>query len=116
MVRRLRNAWLIGLYTTELDSRIISLGFEVTKVLARIDEEHKSEEAPELLVFSEDNFTDIDSMYTAKDLFPDAVLVSIPALTSWQEDEYAYSWKEKHNPSIHRLVSSILERVHRWDN
>jgi hypothetical protein len=116
MTPLLKSAWLVGLYTAEIDSRVADLGFQITKVVSNIIEEHASECAPELLVFSEDKFTDGDSMYAAKDFFPDSIIVSLPALNSWQEDEYAYSWKERHEPSVSRLVSSILEREHRWSN
>jgi hypothetical protein len=116
MPHLLKSAWLVGIYTSEIDLRVADLGFQITKVVSTIIDEHASEHAPALLVFSEDQFTDGDSMYAAKDYFPESIMVSLPALNSWQEDEYAYSWKERHEPSVSRLVTSILEREHRWDN
>jgi hypothetical protein len=78
MINSVKNAWLIGLYTIDIEARIESLGYKLTRLCESLEEEnHTDEEKPSLIVFSDDVFSDVRSMRIAKNSFPNALLISI---------------------------------------
>ena len=102
-----KMAWLIGLYTNEIQASIERLGYRLSRFYPHLNS-IKTDERPSLIVFSEDEFTDTDGMFALKDLYPEAVMITLPAGIS----------REKHAEviSVTRLVSDIQHREYRWDN
>jgi hypothetical protein len=112
----IKTAWLVGLYTMDIEERIESLGYKLTRLFTDLQPNTPEEGKPSLIVFSDDRFTSLDSMYIAKDTFPQALLISIPARvdagTKWIDDD-----REGQTDSpMERLILSIKEREYRWDN
>jgi hypothetical protein len=108
-----KNAWLIGLYTTDIEHRIESLGYRLIHCYAGLDFQHKGTDAPALIVFSEDEFSNPDWMFSLRNSYPESVMISMPIHAA------SYPHSVNNNPgksSIRRLIFSIQERLHRWDN
>jgi hypothetical protein len=109
MINSVKNAWLIGLYTIDIEARIESLGYKLTKLCASLEENNTDIEKPSLIVFSDDVFSDVRSMRIAKNSFPDALLISLAG-----GNERPLEKGEK--TSAIRLISIIKGRENRWDN
>lgn len=110
-----KSAWLIGLYTPDIEHRIESLGYRLTRCYADVDFKQESNDKPGLIVFSEDEFSDPDWMFLLRHSYPESVMITLPIHTTLQT--YVYSGiGEPRTSSIQRLITSIQEREHRWDN
>jgi hypothetical protein len=107
-------AWLVGLYTAEMDARIEKLGYKLTRLFPDLTFVGKVEEQPDLIVFSEDEFSDPETMLMARNSYPEAVMISLPVEMLFIMKENPLASKGKH--SIARLVSTIQHRENRWDN
>lgn len=111
-----KNAWLIGLYTIDIEARIANLGYKLTRFYSNIKDHREGDDVPELIVFSNDNFNDVETMYMAKNFFPQSLLISLPAHIESVENAFEYPIDRVPGPSMSRLINSIKEREYRWDN
>jgi hypothetical protein len=111
-----KNAWLIGLYTNDIEARIERLGYKLTRLCPDLQDRDMLDDKPSLIVFSEDQFSPIDAMYMAKRAYPEVLLISLPVRIEWGRDTSQYSFKKESQISINRLITSIKEREYRWDN
>jgi hypothetical protein len=108
-----KNAWLIGLYTMDVEAKVESLGYKITRLIT--DLQHCApEENPSLIVFCDDYFKTMESMSIAKVFFPQALLMSLPSGVEFSKNQSAPI--NKPDPSVQRLLTSIKEREYRWDN
>jgi hypothetical protein len=112
----MRKAWLIGVYTSEVECRIEDLGYSLTQVFSMPSMIDSSLKAPDLIVFSDDGLDCIDQMETLRYVFPTALIISIVAKHVFWEDCLTYTERRSSEQSVARLVNQILEREHRWDN
>lgn len=115
MINSPKIAWLIGLYTVDIEARITSLGYKLTRFYSHL-REHQDEDAPSLIVFSNDNFHDVETMHIAKSFFPKSLLISLPVRIESVENAFDYPEHLAPGPSMSRLINSIKEREYRWDN
>jgi hypothetical protein len=69
-----------------------------------------------MIVFSEDKFSDTDLMFTLKDVYPDAVMISLPAVDMIQAGHEPDISTTAISGSLSRLILSIQHREYRWDN
>lgn len=111
-----KNAWLIGLYTVDIEARIESLGYKLTRLFTNLQQQALGDEPPSLIVFSNGHFNDIKSMYAAKDFFPQTLLISLPVRIESVQNAFDYPMEKEPGPSMTRLITSIKEREYRWDN
>lgn len=113
----MKDAWLIGLYTTEVECRVEELGYTVTHVYATSEAiDSLQQNAPELIVFSDDGLTHLDQMEAIRHVFPNSLLISVPVSHFFLENCVSYSDKRSSEQSVARLIYQINEREHRWDN
>lgn len=112
----MKNAWLIGVYTIDVECRIEDLGYTVTHVYATPETIDTIQYGPELIVFSDDGVSNIDKMETIRHVFPEALIISIPVSHFFLEDCLSYSDRRSSEQSVARLLYQIYEREHRWDN
>jgi hypothetical protein len=111
-----KSAWLIGLYTNDLGARIERLGYKLTRLYPDLCNRDAPDDKPSLIVFSEDRFSTLEAMYTAKMEYPEALLISLPAGVEWAIGDGGISFENESRTSITRLINSIKERDYRWDN
>jgi hypothetical protein len=105
-------AWLIGIYTYEMDCRIESLGYTLVQNFADDGSIKPTQDEPDLIVVSEDEFLAPVSYALIKELFPDVLLISVPSVSySSLHPDFT-----KGKQSVARLITQIQERYHRWDN
>lgn len=112
----MKNAWLIGVYTIDVDCRVEDLGYTVTQVFATPEAIDSFQTAPELIVFSDDGLSNLDQMETVRHVFPNSLLISVPVSHFFLENCQSYSDRRSSEQSVARLVYQINEREHRWDN
>lgn len=112
----MKTAWLIGLYTTDVDCRIEDLGYTVSHVYATSEAIDSFQYGPELIVFSDDGTSDLDAMEKMRHVFPKSLIISIPVSHFFLEDCLSYSDRRSGEQSVARLLYQINEREHRWDN
>jgi hypothetical protein len=112
----MKTAWLIGVYTTDVDCRIEDLGYTVSHVYATPEAIDSIQQGPELIVFSDDGNSAQDSMETIRHIFPKSLIISIPVSHFFLENCLSYSDKRSGEQSVARLLYQINEREHRWDN
>ncbi|HEY0744063.1 MAG TPA: hypothetical protein VGD40_21500 [Chryseosolibacter sp.] len=112
----MRTAWLIGVYTIEMECRIEDLGYSLSHVFATSESIDSFQDSPELIVFADDGLnTALDMEFTRK-IFPDALIISVAANHIFLEDCLSYSDRRSGEQSVARLIHQINEREHRWDN
>jgi hypothetical protein len=111
-----KNAWLIGLFSSDIDGRIQSLGFKLTQFYPDLNFSLESNERPALIVVSEDIFTPLDRMSRLIKLFPEAVILSVPAHFQASNMWYPEDIDNNLGISVNRLLTTIREREFRWDN
>ena len=112
----MKKAWLIGVYTTDVDCRIEDLGYTVSNVYATSEAIDTIQNGPELIVFSDDGVSNLDEMETIRHVFPQSLIISMPAGHFFLEDCLSYSERRSSEQSVARLLSDINAREHRWDH
>ena len=112
----MKTAWLIGIYTIDIDLRIEELGYTVTRVYAAPEAIDSFKIGPDLIVFAEDGLSNLEDMESMRHVFPEAVIISIPVNHDFLEDCLSYSERRSSEQSVARLLWQINEREHRWDN
>lgn len=116
MTTLLKKAWLIGLYTVDLDARIEELGYTIDDVFSST-EIPKTKDHPDLIVITEDPLNDYVHMMTEMHVrFPEALIVSLSVSSFFLEDCLIYNSERSSKRSVARLVTKINEMEHRWDN
>jgi hypothetical protein len=104
-----KNAWLIGLYNNEMEHRIGRLGYKLTRFFPDLHIDPRQEIAPQLIVLSDDQFSDPNAMFRLRPLYPDAILISLSIYLP-SEDAAQYSALDSSaNFSLIRLVRDIEE-------
>jgi hypothetical protein len=116
MIKTYKNAWLVGLYTSDIETRIERLGYKLTRLFPDLTFIGKVEESPSLIVFSEDQFSDPNAMLQARNYYPDAVMISLPIEMLFAMKEHPGSMKPKNQHSIIRLITLIQHMENRWNN
>lgn len=109
----MRNAWLIGTFTNEIDARVRSLGYRIENFYPNSSEVKIGVDEPGLIVISDDHFTDTGAYELIRELFPDTLLISLPSTNYYSMNP---DFTPKSKQSVARLVNLINERVFRWDN
>lgn len=112
----MRKAWLIGVYTIEIDSRIEELGYTLTHVFATPELIDSFNNPPDMIVFVDDSVSGLQSMEHLRHVFPDSLMISLPLPNIFLEGCLSYSDRRAGEQSVARLLSQIYEREHRWDN
>jgi hypothetical protein len=112
----MNNAWLIGVYTIEMENRIEELGYSISQVYATPEAVDSFESAPDLIVFSDEGSSDLNEMELMRHVFPSSLIVSIPASHVFMENCLTFGQRKSGEQSVARLLSQIYEREHRWDN
>jgi hypothetical protein len=113
-----KSAWLIGLYNNELDYRIGRLGYKLTRFFPDLHIDPRKETAPELIVISDDQFSDPNAMFRLRPLYPDAVLISLSSHLPSNEESHDSVLDPTANFSVIRLIKDIEaldERLQRWE-
>jgi hypothetical protein len=113
MANDTKNAWLIGLYSLGIETRIKSLGYKLTWLFPYLEKDSVPEEKPSLIVFTHDLNT-VESMHVARDLFPEALLISFPARIEGTPAGFDHTLQP--NTAMSRLLTSIKEREYSRDN
>src|SRR5688572_7193616 len=111
-----KTAWLVGVYTPHIDDSIERLGYKLTRFYPEMNCMETGDENPGMIVFSEDRFSDTDAMFYLKDVFPDVVMITLPAVEARQLAEGQDISDHAIRCSLSRLISFIQHREHRWDN
>jgi hypothetical protein len=111
-----KNAWLVGLYTSDIETRIQRLGYKLTRLFPDLTFLGKVEETPALIVFSDDQFSDPGAMLKARHFYPDSVMINLPVEMLFAMKEHAGSSKPKNQHAIIRLITLIQSMENRWNN
>jgi hypothetical protein len=117
MSRKHKVAWLVGLYTIDLEIRIKDLGYRLTRVFPDLNFVGKVEEVPYLIIFSENDHADPAMMKVVRDVYRGAVMIDLPAQIPFfimNEDPEILKQKNKH--LIARLLTSVRHLPCRWEN
>lgn len=108
-----KTAWLVGIYTYEMDQRIQALGYLVTKNFPPDGGLSVDDETPDLVVIAEDPITESMPFDLVKELVPETLVISLPSVFYNAINPSIQRGPEQ---SIERLVNKIQERFLRWDN
>ncbi len=111
----MKNAWLIGLYTVELDARINDLGYRLENVFADIDSVVAGDSAPELIVLSEVPDTEGADLPKVSEQFPQSLIISLP-VNRFFLDQLPLGGERSAKRSVARLTQLIQGHACRWDN
>jgi hypothetical protein len=115
MQKSAKTAWLVGIYTNEIEYRIGRMGYKLTRYftdLAMLD----GEEKPVMVVFSEDRFSHPDHVKQLRTLYPSALIISLPLHLPSDHPSYHQPSKTSSYTSIVRLITLIQEMETRWEN
>jgi hypothetical protein len=110
------KAWLVGVYTIEIDARIEELGYALTHVFATPEVVDSFTNAPDMVVFADDGVSDLSGMENLRHVFPTAIMISIQLSNTFLEECLSYNDRRTGEQSVARLLHQIYEREHRWDN
>lgn len=108
-----KTAWLVGIYTYEMDLRIEALGYSITKNIPPDGCLSVSDDMPDLVVIAEDPITESMPFDLVKEMVPDTLVISLPSVFY---NSMNPSFQRGPEQSIARLVHKIQERFLRWDN
>jgi hypothetical protein len=111
-----KTAWLIGLYTNEIEYRIRKLGYRLMAYHPDLNFVKGTKDSPMLVVFSEDQFSDPSWMDTLRIFYPKTVMISVPLYMPSDHPSYHQPSKISSYGSILRLITSIQEMETRWEN
>ena len=103
----LKNAWLIGIYSNEMECRIKRLGYELVRYFPDLNVDLRTESAPQLIVFSEDQFQDVYAMQALRPLYPEAILISLSLYLPSEPASCHKPTDPQSNYSHIRLLKSI---------
>jgi hypothetical protein len=110
------KAWLVGVYTVEIASRIEELGYSLAQVFATPELVDTFSNAPDMIVFADDGVSDLSSMETLRHVFPAVIMISVPVPNTFLAECLSYADRRAGEQSVARLLYQIYEREHRWDN
>jgi hypothetical protein len=116
MQKTAKTAWLIGIYTNEIEYRISLMGYKLTRYFADLSLLNGQEKHPAMVVFSEDRFSNPAHMEHIRAVYPNTLIISLALHLPSDHPFYHHPLKTSSYNSILRLLTSIQEMETRWDN
>src|SRR5687768_14428570 len=111
-----KTAWLIGLYTNDIEYRVKRLGYTLTNFYPDLNFNKKSDSPPSMIVFSEDQFNDPDGLQRLRRIYPKTIMIKLPVYFPSDNPSYHQPLKASAYGSILRLITNIQEMETRWEN
>jgi hypothetical protein len=116
MLKSNKPAWLIGLYTNDLEHRIKKLGYTLTRFYPDLNFDNESGDTPSLIAFSEDQFSDPANITRLRNLYPKTVMIRLPVHMPSDHPSYFNPTQDNSRHSLIRLIMKIQEMETRWEN
>lgn len=116
MSKPLKSAWLVGLYTNDIEYRIKRLGYKLTHYYPDLDLTKVAKEPPVMIVFSDYQFSEPGNMERLRLIYPKAVMISLPVYLPSDHYSYHQPLKSSTYGALLRLITSIQEMETRWEN
>ena len=116
MVNPVKTAWLIGVYTNDIEYRIKRLGYKLTHYYPDLNFNKKGGPPPAMIVFSEDVFSDPHAMEKLRIIYPKTIMIRLPVYFPSEDPAHHRPSKMSSYNSILRLITNIQEMETRWEN
>lgn len=114
--KTLKTAWLVGLYTNDIEHRIKRLGYKLTHYYPDLDFSKAPKEPPVMIVFSDYQFSNPECMERLRLLYPKVIMISLPVYLPSDHPSYHQPMKSATYGALLRLITSIQEMETRWEN
>jgi hypothetical protein len=116
MANQSKTAWLIGMYTNDIEYRVKRLGYKLTHYYPDLNFNKRWGQPPPMIVFSEDLFSDPDGIVKLRTVYPKTIMISLPVYFPSEDPSHHKPMRMSSYGSILRLITSIQEREMRWEN
>lgn len=111
-----KTAWLIGLYTNDLEYRVRRLGYKLTNFYPDLNFTKRNDSPPSMIAFSEDQFNDPGAVHQLRKIYPKTIMIRLPVYFPSDNPSYHEPLKANAYGAILRLLTSIQEMETRWEN